>query len=56
MQKEEGSNMEAKIDKAKKTEVNLNEEWEKPSVKEMDINAITRSGFTGVGEDNMYYS
>jgi hypothetical protein len=31
-------------------------EWEKPTVKELDINAITLSGFTGVGADNLFYS
>ena len=35
--------METKKDMAGKNE-NLVEEWEKPSVKELDVNAITQSG------------
>jgi hypothetical protein len=36
--------MESKIDMAKRDKENLTEEWEKPSVKELNINAITQSG------------
>lgn len=36
--------METKKDMNGKNEENLIEEWEKPSVKELDINAITQSG------------
>jgi len=36
--------MEPKKEIAGKNEINLTEEWEKPSVKEMDINSITKSG------------
>ena len=48
--------METKKDIAGKNEVNLVEEWEKPSVKELDINAITLVGFSGTGSDYTYYS
>lgn len=30
--------------------------WEKPQIKELDINAITLSGSTGSGVDNVIYS
>jgi len=48
--------MEPKKEIAGKNEMNVIEEWEKPSVKELDINSITRSGFTGSGADNGFYS
>jgi hypothetical protein len=48
--------MEPKKDMTGKNEENLVEEWEKPAVKELDINAITLSGFTGTGSDNAIYS
>lgn len=32
------------------------EKWEKPSVKELDINSETLAGFTGTGLDNTIYS
>ena len=41
--------METKKEMAGKNEMNLIEEWEKPSVKELDINSITQSGTTGTG-------
>lgn len=48
--------METKKEIAVKDDANLIEEWEKPSVKEMDVNEITLSGFTGSGIDGGYYS
>lgn len=54
--KKEGLRMETKKDIAEKKEENVIEEWEKPSVKELDVNAITQSGFTGTGGDNVIYS
>jgi hypothetical protein len=30
--------------------------WERPTVKELDINALTLVGSTGVGLDNVIYS
>lgn len=48
--------METKKDITGKIEGNLIEDWEKPSVKELDINAITLVGFTGTGSDNVLYS
>ena len=48
--------MEPKKEMAGKDEMTLIEEWEKPSVKELDINSITRSGFTGTGADGGFYS
>ena len=32
------------------------EKWEKPSVKELDINSETLAGFVGTGTDNTIYS
>jgi len=48
--------MELKKEMAGKNEMTLIEEWEKPSVKELDINSITQSSFTPSGEDNAFYS
>lgn len=36
--------MEPKKEMTGKNEMNLIEEWEKPSVKELDINLLTQSG------------
>ena len=36
--------MEPKKEMAGKNEMNLAEEWEKPSVKELDINSMTQGG------------
>lgn len=48
--------MELKKEMAGKDEMNLIEEWEKPSVKELDINSITQSSYTPSGADNAIYS
>jgi hypothetical protein len=48
--------METKKDMAEKNEHDSIEEWEKPSVKELDINSITLSGSTGKGGDGGMYS
>ena len=56
MIREEALRVETKKNAAGKNEGKLMEEWEKPSVKEMDINAITLVGFAGTGSDNIYYS
>jgi hypothetical protein len=48
--------MESKKEMVGKNERNLIEEWEKPSVKELDINSITQSGTTGTGADGGIYS
>ncbi len=47
--------METKKDIAEKKEENVIEEWEKPSVKELDVNAITLSG-AGLTWDGASYS
>ena len=48
--------MEAEKDREEKDRRKSLPEWEKPSVKELDINAITLSGMTGMGMDNAIYS
>jgi hypothetical protein len=53
--KKEGLRMETKKDIAEKKEENVIEEWEKPSVKELDVNAITLSG-AGLTWDGASYS
>jgi hypothetical protein len=48
--------MEPKKEMAAKNEMNVIEEWEKPSVKELDINSITQSSVTLGGADLGIYS
>jgi hypothetical protein len=48
--------METKKDLPEKNEVNLVEEWEKPTVKELDINAITQSSIISGTFDGATYS
>ena len=47
--------MEPKKEMTGKNEMSLIEEWEKPSVKELDINSLTQGGFSG-GWDGGGYS
>jgi len=51
-----GLSMETKKGFEEKDGDTLLAEWEKPSVKELDINSITLSGYTGEGSDNVFYS
>jgi hypothetical protein len=46
--------METKKDMTEKNEGNLIEEWEKPSVKELDINTITLAGLGGTWDGASY--
>lgn len=46
--------METKKDTAGNNESTMIEEWEKPSVKEMDINAITLAGAGGSWDGASY--
>ena len=46
--------METKKDMAENNEVTLIEEWEKPSVKELDINTVTLAGAGGTWDGASY--
>ncbi|WP_153306080.1 paeninodin family lasso peptide [Desulfatiglans anilini] len=48
--------MERKTDLQEKGAGDLRREWQKPSVEELDINAMTLAGTTGDGSDNQSYS
>ena len=48
--------MEKEKDQVEKDRSKSPAEWKKPTVKELDINAITLSGFSGTGMDNAIYS
>jgi len=48
--------MEWKKETGMEKEENRLEKWEKPSVKELDINSETLAGSTGTGTDNTIYS
>ena len=53
MHMQEEATMEDRKDTTVRTDL---PEWEKPSIRELDINATTLSGYTGIGADNSVYS